>query len=152
MSIEGWYYLHTNGSLIYKRDYDGVAADIRESDFALGLWPMDPTDRLGAWRIVTEALAGGADKTRAMALARLWQCDEDDAAAYAGRAGITLGKDGSAWCAKRLDFVNLQESPAGFGDSPVEAIAELLKSIGYRPSKMWGPTSLDLFKCSATPV
>ena len=31
---QGWYYLHTNGDLIYKRELGGTAADIRESDFA----------------------------------------------------------------------------------------------------------------------
>ena len=35
--------------------------------------------------------------------------------------------DGDAWCAVHPDFVNLQESPAGFGTSPEEARAALLK-------------------------
>jgi hypothetical protein len=34
--------------------------------------------------------------------------------------------DGNAWCATRHDFVNLQESPAGFGDTPMIALGELL--------------------------
>lgn len=50
MSIIGWYYLHQNSDLIYKHEFGGTAADIRESDFARGLWPMDPEDRAGAWR------------------------------------------------------------------------------------------------------
>lgn len=29
--------------------------------------------------------------------------------------------DGNAWCAVRPDFINLQESPAGFGTTPAEA-------------------------------
>lgn len=33
--------------------------------------------------------------------------------------------DGSAWCAVLPDFVNLQESPAGFGATPEEARADL---------------------------
>lgn len=36
-------------------------------------------------------------------------------------------KDGNAWCAVYPDFVNLQESPAGFGDSPEVARFELAK-------------------------
>jgi hypothetical protein len=51
MALQGWYYLHTNGSLIYKRELGGTAADIRESDFARAMWPLDPADRAGAWRI-----------------------------------------------------------------------------------------------------
>lgn len=38
-------------------------------------------------------------------------------------------KDGSAWCAVHPDFANLQESDAGFGDSP-EAARAALASIG----------------------
>ena len=30
-------------------------------------------------------------------------------------------KDGDVWCAVKPDFVNLQESPAGFGTTPEEA-------------------------------
>lgn len=36
-------------------------------------------------------------------------------------------KDGNAWCAVYPDFINLQESPAGFGDAPEEARANLKK-------------------------
>lgn len=36
-------------------------------------------------------------------------------------------KDGDKWCATFEDFVNLQESPAGFGDEPWEAISDLTK-------------------------
>jgi hypothetical protein len=37
--------------------------------------------------------------------------------------------DGNAWCAVQSDFVNLQESPAGFGATPEEARAALAKEI-----------------------
>lgn len=37
-------------------------------------------------------------------------------------------KDGDAWCATGAGFVNLQESLAGFGDSPTAALSEL---VGY---------------------
>lgn len=33
--------------------------------------------------------------------------------------------DGNAWCAVNPDFVNLQESPAGFGATREEAVAAL---------------------------
>lgn len=35
--------------------------------------------------------------------------------------------DGNKWCATNPDFINLQESPAAFGDTPEEAIAALAK-------------------------
>ncbi|WP_140803788.1 hypothetical protein [Rhodanobacter glycinis] len=37
--------------------------------------------------------------------------------------------DGSAWCAVLPDFINLQESNAGFGETREAAIAQL----GYQP-------------------
>ena len=140
MSIIGWYYLHTNGSLIYKRELGGTAADIRESDFARALWPMDPEDRAGAWRICVEALAAGAEPKRVAELAAKWKCDDEDAGNYADRIGVVLKMDGSQWFAHRRDFVNLQESPAGFGYTALEAMSELAKDVGYTPSKMWGST------------
>ena len=146
MSLEGWYYLHENGELIYKRELGGTAADIHESPFARALWPCDPSDRGGAWSILIEALAAGANKQRIAELAEKWNCSNDDAINYAERYGVSLGMDGSAFCATRTDFVNLQESPAGFGDSYLEAMAELCKELGYIPSKMWGAGFPELLK------
>lgn len=146
MSIEGYYYLHTNGDLIYKHNLGETVADIRDSDFAVGLWPCDPSDREGAWRIVVEGLAAGADRKRIAELAEKWKLTDEDGAIYAERVGVNLQRDGSHWCATRRDFVNLQESPAGFGLTAIEAFAELAKQLGYKPSKMWGSTFADLVK------
>jgi len=139
MGIEGWYYLHTNGELIYKKELGGTAADIRESDFAIGLWPFDPTVRATAWDTLVEALAAGAKKERVIELAEKWKCDDEDAQRYnelilQGR----LYKDGDQWCATQGSFVDLQESSAGFGDTCLEALAGLCKELGYKCSKMWG--------------
>lgn len=35
-------------------------------------------------------------------------------------------KDGNVWCAVRQDFVNLQESPAGFGETREMALKQLI--------------------------
>ena len=146
----GWYYLHTNGELIFKRDLDGTAADIRESDFAKALWPMDPTNRAGAWTIVVEGLAAGARPERVRELAAKWECDDEDAAHYAKHIGVRLYKDGTAWCATRSDFVNLQESPVGFGDRAYEALAELAQALGYKPAKIWGASLAALAKATGS--
>lgn len=140
MSIVGWYYLHINGDMIYKRDTGETAADIRESDFARGLWPLDPEDRAGAWRICVEGLAAGANKKRVMDLAKQWGCNESDAQNYAGHLGARIYKDGDQWCATGPGFRDLQSDPAGFGYTTVEAFAALCKTLGYTPSKMWGHT------------
>lgn len=43
---------------------------------------------------------------------------------------IRIFKDGDKWCATYIDFVDLQTSPAGFGDTQVEAIIDLRKEEG----------------------
>lgn len=143
MSIVGWYYLHTNGELIYKPDPE-AAADIRDSDFARGMWPIATKDRAGAWSLLVEACAAGANTARVAELATKWGCDDADAEIYAVRVGCILKRDGAAWCAHRADFENLQASPAGFGDTALAAMADLCRSLGYTPSKMWGSCFQDV--------
>lgn len=38
-------------------------------------------------------------------------------------------KDGNQWCAVMPDFIDLQESPAGFGDTPEKARENLKTEI-----------------------
>lgn len=144
MSIEGYYYLHVNGDLIYKQNLDETVADIRDSDFAKGLWSFDPTDREGAWSLLVESLAGGANKKRVFELAEKWGCTEDDAAVYAERLSLIVSQDGDQVCVTRQDFTNLQECSAGFGDTLLESMVHLCEELEYTPSKMWGHTFKDL--------
>lgn len=144
MPLIGWYYLHTNGNLIYKRELGETAGEIRESSFARALWPVDPENREYVWRILIEALAAGADKTRITELSKKWECSDEDADVYADRVGCNIFKDGDKWCATDGSFVNLQQSPAGFGDTKLEAMASLALELGYIPSKLWGATFHDL--------
>lgn len=146
MSITGFYYLHTNGDLIFKNNLPGIEADIRESNFAVMSWPIDIGDREDAWQILIEALACGANRDRVQDLASKWHCDDADAQTYADRVGVLLSKDGDQWCATRENFVDLQESPAGFGDTALEAISVLCKNLGYKPQKIWGASFADLLK------
>jgi len=144
--INGWYYLHTNGSLIYRDNLPGMAADIRESDLAVMLWPVDTGNRESAWGILVEALACNADINRIKELAVKWQCDDNDAQIYAQRVGVQLFMEGDQWGATKEDFINLQESPAGFGSTALEAMAALCKELGYKPRKTWGSHFTDLLK------
>ena len=45
-----------------------------------------------------------------------------------GPSGVRVFEDGGKWCAVDEGFVNLMESPAGFGDSRSEAVSELLEA------------------------
>lgn len=144
--LVGWYYLHVNGSLIYKPEYDGTAADIRDSDLALCMWPMRPSDRAGAWDIAVEGLALGAKKDRVQELAEKWGLTDKDAYTYADRAGIRLEMDGNQWCATGPGFENLQESHAGFAETALEAMAALASDMGLHAGKMWRPTFREMLK------
>lgn len=148
--MNGWYYLHVNGELIYK-PHDDAAMDIRDSDLARCMWPMDASDREGAWNILVEGLALGANPKRIAELADKWQCSDDDAEHYAKRLGIRIDLDGNMWCATGPNFTNLQESPAGFGETKLEAMAALAKDMKLPAGKMWRATFKDLLKTGATP-
>nr|WP_154325074.1 hypothetical protein [Pantoea sp. 201603H] len=145
MSTAGWYYLHQNNDLIYKPSPDAIV-DIRDSDFAVCSWPIDPSDRKGAWDILVEAQALGAKKERIDQLAKKWNCNDVDADKYAEVVGAVIEKDGNAWCAHRTDFIDLQSSPAGFGESKLEALSALASELGLRGGHMWRATFSDLVK------
>ncbi len=145
MQSQGFYYLHTNGDLIYKNDVDGGGiADARESSFVRAVWPVYPELRACAWDILVESLAAGADKNRVFEIASKWGATNEDATNYAQALGFNLSMDGNQHCATRSDFVDLHNSPAGFGDTALEAISELAKELGYKPSKMWGASFKNL--------
>jgi hypothetical protein len=145
---DGYYYLHQNGSLIYKRYMDdGQVADFRESPFVQHFWSLNTKDRENAWQIVVEALAIGADPERVKELAALWQCDDKDAEHYASALGLDLYMDGNAWCARRTAAIDLACCPHGFGETVLEAFADLAKQLGMRAQKTWGPTFKSLVEC-----
>lgn len=148
MSI-GCFYLHEDGSLIYKPGTDNIA-DIRESTFARGLWIVDTEDRASGWCVLVEGLAAGADQKRVAELAEKWSCTDEDGQIYADRIGVRLSRDGDHWMATRRDFENLQESPAGFGITVLQALSELAKALKFQPSKMWGAGLADLARVPRT--
>jgi len=147
--IEGYYYLHTNGDLIYKRDLDGTVADLRDSDFVVAFWPFDPESRGGAWRIVVEAEVAGANPDRIQHLARHWGCDDEDAAMYASTLGVQLEKVNGRW---RATVTKAAGTYYGEGVTALEAFQRLASIIGYRPSKMWGKEFHRLCRDSLAPT
>lgn len=125
MNENGWYYLHTNGSLIFKR-FEPEA----DSPFVRRVWAVDVTDRLNAWIIAIEALALGAFRSRIDELAEKWGLTDDDAVdGFVGHSDgqFKLFRDGDQWCATFGNFVNAQESRCGFGATCLEALAELAR-------------------------
>lgn len=72
--ISGYYYLHENGDLIFRRD----APEIESGGFVKQVWPVDTTDRLDAWTLLIEALTNNASTTRVKELAGKWGCNARD--------------------------------------------------------------------------
>jgi len=132
MGIQGWYYLHDNGDLIYRLEMGATEQEIRKADFACAMWPYDPGNREGIWSMLVEALSLGANAGRIRDLAAQWNCNEADARRYAEALGIRLYQDGN-WRATR----NGQALPAGSGASCLAAMASLCKGLGYRGGKSW---------------
>jgi hypothetical protein len=97
--IAGYYYLHANGALIYRRATPGTIADFENSDLVKCWWPVEPADRRGAWRILIEAAARGATPDTIAQHAHLWHCDNPDAYRYAVREGIELREQDGEWIA-----------------------------------------------------
>lgn len=143
MSTTGWYYLHQNNDLIYKPSPEAIV-DIRDSDFAVCSWPIDPSNRKGAWELLVEAQALGANKNRINDLAEKWNCNDADAEKFAEAVGVAIERDGNSWCAHRIDFIDLQSSPAGFGDSKLDALSALALELGLRGGHMWRSTFSEL--------
>lgn len=48
------------------------------------------------------------------------------------QSGYRVYKDGNAWCAVGEGFINLQESDAGFGHTPLVALGELIVQEGEK--------------------
>lgn len=138
MSKVSWYYLHENGDLICKSDYEEIIADFQESDFVKHFWMFDPTSRLVGWSVLVEALALSANEERVSELAEKWGCNDEDADEYTNRIGVETFLDGDSWCAVGPGFINLAESPAGFGHTKLSAISSLCKDMGFRAQKTGG--------------
>ncbi len=120
--IDGYYYLHTNGDLILR----STEPEIEPGGFVVEVWPFFQS-RNCAWVILVEALARGAKKDRVQELAEKWSCNDDDAQIFVNQVGLKVFRDGDKWCATFADFTNLQESQAGFGDTALEALADLAR-------------------------
>lgn len=83
-----------------------------------------------------------------------WTCHNDycqsSACNFACSAGaapdwwqtqVNVFLDGNAWCATLDGFVNLQESVAGFGDTPRAAVANLLENSTVEPPEVGSNSS-----------
>lgn len=122
MAIAGYIYLHENGALIYRRIMPGIIEDFENSTFVRKYWPIEPQDRRGAWRIIIEATAEGADPAQVFQRARTWHCTDADALEYAKREGIHLLEETGYWYAAK-------GGQLGVGHTPLDAFAALFLKL-----------------------
>ena len=143
MSETRVYYLHTNNDLICK-PMDNLP-DVRDSNFAVALWKFDSQDRETAWSLLVEARSLGANEERIADLAEKWKCDDKDANNYAERVGLILKLDGNMWHCHTPNYTNCMESPEGFGETKLEAMANLCHDLGFEGGKLnWHKSFKDL--------
>lgn len=118
--IAGYYYLHANGAVLFRRAAPGLVSDFENSDFVKCWWPCEPSDRRGAWRILIEATARGADAESVARLARTWHCDDKDAAQYCQREGIDLTEQAG-------EYVATLDGGQGRGEHALTALVALFQ-------------------------
>lgn len=121
----GWYYLHENGDLIYKR----FEPEVEPGGFVRKVWKFDSTNRFDAWRICIEALVLGARQDRIDELVLKWGLTDEDGKIFVDRSEgkLLLSRDGDRWRATFGDFVDLQKSQAGFGTTVLDALVNLAR-------------------------
>jgi hypothetical protein len=131
----GYYYLHVDGKLLFKRELPGTREDLLESTFVTAFWPVDPSDRECAWRIILDSQALGAPEERIRKLADKWGCGTDDAEILLKRLGLKLLYDAPVWLVVDRDFVEFDGiMPIGSSASVIEAIIDFFRAVGGKVS------------------
>ena len=88
-------------------------------------WNLGPCPRCGS---PTSNYGGGFNchGTGCPNSAEVFACSTADPEPAWWNTGINVIKDGNMWCAYKIEgFTNIQECPAGFGETPNEAVENL---------------------------
>ena len=139
--VSGYYYLHSNGDLIYKREgfFDSKDCD---SNFVEAIWPIDLSDRTCAWLMLIEAGSLKADENRLDELILLWGINDKDAPNFAEVLEdiLLLKKIGDRWIttfrsniySNYSDFLDPELRTLGFGKTAFEALIDLATESNER--------------------
>lgn len=124
-----YYYLHENGDLIHK-SYYANPSDFEDSDFVKKWWKVNMSKRIDVYNFLIAASMFGANKCRVDELIWKWHITDHDCEHYIDRVGLTWLMDGNAWCVHAPDFIDLQNSTAGFSsESLFYAIVDFYKNL-----------------------
>jgi hypothetical protein len=87
---KGFYYLHTNGDLIFKPasvvEHD---SEYFSSPFVKKVWMIETKERKDAWKLILESLANGARLDRVKELATKWNMTFEDSIEMLSRIKVT---------------------------------------------------------------
>jgi len=119
---DGWYYLHTNGDMIWKK-----FEPERESTFVVHVWPVDLSNRENGWTIVLEGIALGANAIRIKELMKEWSCTLDDSFIMAYRM------DPNPLTAKGLKMLCAEVWGMAFQDWRTKFVAHRIHKDGRKP-------------------
>jgi len=116
-TVAGWYYTRQEGA-VSARYFD----DSDKSWWLCSEGEMTPNNSFRVWY----SIPGVSDI----------QGHRRSPQVAGGSIEYNIKRDGNQWCATTSMFVNLQESPAGFGNSPSRALEELFKAL-TAAGRMW---------------
>ncbi len=119
MTEPSFYYLHTNGELIWKK-----FRPESDSPFVRKIWTLRPDERESCYIILVEAACMGANMTRILELAKHWGCDGADGLTFCERMGfICQPKECEA--GNGFELWHKEDAPErthGWGSSPLLAL------------------------------
>lgn len=149
--MNGWYYLHAGGDVIWKGAAYTSEDDLRSSDFVVAYWPFREGDREWLWMTLVEATALGADAQAVARFAEKNGANDTDAHEFCKRIDVTVAREGSGWfvvptlSARRAVAASLADEPlppavVGRGPTVLAALADLAKASGWAPAAKSGGT------------
>lgn len=123
-----YYYLHVNGSLIYKHLDVVDTFDFIESPFVRTYWLLNTERRETAWEMLIEAKSLGANEERILELKNTWKCNDEDALKYLERLPQIKYENEET---KSVSFKDV----TGKGTDFLEALSDLCTKLGFRCQK-----------------
>jgi hypothetical protein len=125
----GWYYLTPEGDFFFTLS----PPEAQPTGRIKHTWPVDTLARESAWVACVEAKALEANPFRVKEALSKWKVEPKDTYTFAQRAGIDILLEGSSsYMACFKDFTDKRTSQTGWGSTPLEAIADLVKQ-GFVP-------------------
>lgn len=128
----GFFYLHTEGALIFKSSMSHSERDLIESPFVRCYWPFNPGKRADCWHVIIEATVAGVNPDRIRVLAELWRCDEIDVDNFAEYLGMKIVDELGYW---KVTAPKTFLKRSGEGGSKILAMVALCRNLGWKCSK-----------------